>query len=92
MLTCKEVSKLVSDSLERDLPFRQRLGVRMHLMMCSMCRTYKKQTLFLRDLFAGYSRRLDVDQSINNKLPSATADRIRQAWADQVDDEPEKHP
>ena len=48
MLSCKEVSKLVSESLDRDLPARQRMGVRFHLMMCSMCRTYQKQTLLLR--------------------------------------------
>ncbi len=90
MLTCKEVSKLVSDSLEHDLPFRQRFGVRMHLMLCSLCRTYKRQTVFLRELFAGYSRRLEAADAIKTKLPSGTADRIKRALADQVGDEPEK--
>ncbi len=90
MLTCKEVSKLVSDSLERDLPFQQRLGVRMHLMMCSLCRTYKRQTLFLRNLFTGYNRRLEADNFTKTKLPEETADRIKRALADQVDDTPEK--
>ena len=57
MLTCKEVSKLVSESLEHPLPFRQRMGVRLHLMMCSMCRVYQKQTLQLREALRTYARR-----------------------------------
>ncbi len=57
MLTCKEVSTLVSESLDHSLPLRQRMGVRFHLMMCSMCRTYKKQTLQLRDAMRTYARR-----------------------------------
>ncbi|MCK4564165.1 MAG: zf-HC2 domain-containing protein [Verrucomicrobia bacterium] len=56
MLTCKEVSKLVSESLEHPLPFRQRMGVRLHLMMCSMCRAYQKQTLLLRAAMRTYAR------------------------------------
>ena len=57
MLTCKEVSKLVSESLEHPLPFRQRMGVQFHLMMCSMCRAYQKQTLLLRTALRTYARR-----------------------------------
>ncbi len=58
MLTCKEVSKLVSESLEHPLPFRQRMGVQFHLMMCSMCRTYQKQTFQLRDAMRTYARNI----------------------------------
>jgi len=56
MLTCKEVSELVSESLEHQLPLRRRMGVQIHLMMCSMCRTYLKQTLQLRDAVGSYAR------------------------------------
>ena len=78
MLTCKEVSELVSESLEHQLPFRQRMGVQLHLMMCSMCRTYKKQTLQLRDAMRTYARRepsehlsKDARQRIKNALKTA---------------------
>ena len=56
MLTCKEVSMLVSESMEHPLPLRQRMGVRFHLMMCSMCRTYRRQTLQLRAMFQAADR------------------------------------
>jgi predicted anti-sigma-YlaC factor YlaD len=56
MLTCKEVSRLVSDSLDRRLPFGQRVGVRLHLLMCNMCRAYRRQILILRDVIHLYAR------------------------------------
>jgi len=34
MLSCKEATRLVSESLGRELPVRQRLSLRFHLMMC----------------------------------------------------------
>ena len=48
MLTCKDISKLISESLDRKLPLRKRIGVKFHLMMCSLCRTYNRQMLALR--------------------------------------------
>ncbi len=47
MLCCKEVSELVSLSLDRQLSLRERLGIRLHLMMCRMCRRYRKQITFI---------------------------------------------
>lgn len=77
MLSCKEVSKLVSDSLEEQLPFRKRIGVRMHLMMCTMCRAYRKQLLLLRQILSGYNRWLEERGSEQDRLPSEAAHRIK---------------
>jgi predicted anti-sigma-YlaC factor YlaD len=41
--TCREVSELVTDYLERALPYSARLGVRLHLFQCEMCRRYVDQ-------------------------------------------------
>ena len=54
MLSCKDVSYLVSESLDRKLPFWQRLQVRLHLLMCRFCARFRKQTLFLRDAARHY--------------------------------------
>ena len=43
MYNCKEVSELVSESLDRALPFYQRMLIRMHLLMCRYCTRVKEQ-------------------------------------------------
>lgn len=43
MFTCREVVQTLSDFLERRMPFRERLRLRMHLWMCPICRRYFRQ-------------------------------------------------
>lgn len=43
MYNCKEVSELVSESMDRALPFYQRVLIRMHLLMCKYCARCKEQ-------------------------------------------------
>jgi hypothetical protein len=42
-MSCKEVARLVSEMKDHDLSWRQRFGMRLHLMMCRMCRIYQSQ-------------------------------------------------
>jgi hypothetical protein len=37
MLQCRDVATLASEYIDHDLPWRKRLAVRMHLMMCDAC-------------------------------------------------------
>jgi hypothetical protein len=43
MMTCKEVSTLVSSGRLADAPMTSRLGARLHLMMCRHCRAFARQ-------------------------------------------------
>jgi hypothetical protein len=43
VLKCRDVSELATDYMERALPLRLWLGVRLHLFLCSMCRAYLDQ-------------------------------------------------
>lgn len=54
MITCREVSRLVSDSQERELPFRQRIAMRIHLFLCVFCRRFRDQLALLRDIMDQY--------------------------------------
>ena len=47
--TCKEASRLQSQALDRKLSLMQRIGLRMHLLICGWCRRYGKQIGFLHD-------------------------------------------
>jgi len=43
MMTCKEVSTLVSMEQVQEAPAARRLAVRLHLMMCRHCRAFRRQ-------------------------------------------------
>lgn len=46
--TCREAARLQSEALDRRLGLGQRLGLRLHLLLCKWCRRYGKQLDFLR--------------------------------------------
>ena len=43
MLTCREITELVTDHLEGRLSLLQRLRFQLHLGMCRHCRAYLRQ-------------------------------------------------
>lgn len=43
MLTCKELTELVTDYLEGRMPFMQQVSFHLHLGMCDRCRAYLRQ-------------------------------------------------
>lgn len=50
MLSCKQVTRLVSEGLDRDLPLDRRLAVRLHVLLCGACRAYRRQVILLNAL------------------------------------------
>lgn len=48
MLSCKEVARLISESLDRKLAWHERVQLRIHLLLCSSCSSFRKQMQFLR--------------------------------------------
>lgn len=68
MLSCEEVSRLVSESLDRRLPIRQRLAIRIHFLFCKACRQFRRQLLFMRDAL----RRLPDDIENAAAYPALT--------------------
>jgi len=80
MLSCKEVSRLVSESLDRELPFRQRFSMRLHLLMCSLCSRFRCQMLFLRDAARSFGEASEKDKlPANDRLSPEVRTRIKQA-------------
>ena len=48
MLSCKEVTRLVSQGLDRELGFAERVKLRVHFAICDGCTTFNKQMAFMR--------------------------------------------
>jgi hypothetical protein len=64
MLNCKQVSKLVSQEMEKPLSLSERIGLNLHLMMCVGCRNFKKQMGFLRRACERFPEKMESDQEI----------------------------
>jgi len=43
MFECKDVTEEASNYLNGDLPLRKRVGLFLHLVICSCCRNYLQQ-------------------------------------------------
>ena len=48
MPTCKEVTRLISQGLDRELSFGERTALRVHFVICRGCRNVNRQLAFLR--------------------------------------------
>ena len=48
ILSCKETTRLVSQGLDRELAFGERVLLRVHLAYCIGCRRAGRQMRFLR--------------------------------------------
>ena len=48
LLTCRETTRLVSQGLDRELAFGERVALRLHFAMCLGCRRASQQMQFLR--------------------------------------------
>jgi len=49
MLSCKDTTRLASEALDRRLGLMERLGMHLHLMMCTLCSRVRRRMFFLRD-------------------------------------------
>jgi predicted anti-sigma-YlaC factor YlaD len=65
MPTCKEVHRLTSEGLDRELSMVERTRIRMHLLVCVACRTFDEQMQLVR-------------RAMHHLTPSAEADQDRE--------------
>ncbi len=52
MLTCREVAEKASALVDGELDLRERIGLRLHLLMCANCRRFVRQFKTLVDSLA----------------------------------------
>lgn len=74
MLTCKQASQLISQSLDHPLSWPQKMKLRLHLLMCTPCTQFKQQLNVLRVALRRIRNTTENDQNI--QLPLDVKDRI----------------
>ena len=77
MLNCRDVSVLVSESLDRKLTIWQKMNLWMHLSMCKLCSRFRKDIVHLDSearRLAQESERDQLDQDIT--LPAEARERL----------------
>jgi hypothetical protein len=80
MLSCKDVTQLISRSMDASLPIGKRIGVRFHLLICRFCARYRRQLLLIREA----ARRVAdapgrKEGSAGERLSAEARDRIRKS-------------
>lgn len=62
MLNCRQVTKLVSESQERNLTFMEKAPLKFHLLLCSGCANFSRQVPFLSQAMRAFAK-WDGDES-----------------------------
>jgi hypothetical protein len=75
-LRCEEASRLASESLDRPLPFEERLAMRLHQMICRSCRRYARQVVELRRISTRLAEQVDPPV-LAIPLPEEARERIK---------------
>ena len=69
MYSCKEVSQMISESMDRTLPFYQRALIRLHLTICKYCARCKEHFMAIRAASGHeelYGSELDASRGLSN--------------------------
>ena len=66
--SCQEMTRLLSEAMDRPLPLGIRTKMRLHFLICKWCDRYKNQLLFLR-----HALRRNPDQLEDEAAASSTA-------------------
>ncbi len=73
-LSCKDMSHLASEAMDRPLTFREWLGSKIHLLMCKPCTRYGKHLKFLRR--ANQAGNENIPTTITYKMSDDAKERI----------------
>lgn len=84
LFNCRDISRLVSDSMDRNLSLKHRLGIRFHIMMCRYCARYAKQLVRMRQEIRKHT---SVKKTPRRTLSDEQKRRIQQKLNSQWDND-----
>ena len=74
---CSDVAQMMSEAMDRRLPLRKRLAIRMHRLICVLCDRYHRQLHFMHGASQEFASHLD--EASTEALPTDTKNRIKEA-------------
>ncbi len=75
--SCEVITHKISESYDRKLNFRERLGVRIHVMGCILCERYRRQMQALHNILQKYTSEIDSEFDSDVALPQESRERIK---------------
>jgi hypothetical protein len=83
MLNCKETTQLISQSLDRDLSWKERFSLKYHLLICKNCKRFGQQ---LQTIYVALKRiGKNVENDPNITLPLESKKRIEKSMDSHID-------
>jgi hypothetical protein len=76
--SCKDITALVSRSMEKDLSFRERLVMKTHLYTCIACRRYLAQIEFMSEVLEKQEEKREEGEYAP-RLSADAAERLKNA-------------
>jgi hypothetical protein len=77
---CKDVTQMVSDAMERKLPLRRRLEVRLHFLICVYCLRYFKQLQFMQEAAQQHATQIERGETAPTRsLPPEARERLKRS-------------
>jgi hypothetical protein len=75
---CKPMTRMLGESLDREMGWWDRLIMKLHLFTCDACSRYLKQVSFLKDaLHAHGEREPETSEFSTTTLSAASKERIK---------------
>ncbi len=69
MLSCKQASQLISQSLERQLSGGERFKLRLHLLICRFCKRFSQQLSLIKLAVKKQVVNIENDEKIRLSQP-----------------------
>jgi len=85
MITCEEFTRKASDYLEGTLPYGEKIGVWLHVVLCKHCRIYLDQLRDVGDLMNRLGERWHDDES-DESAPSDVKRELTDEFKERFDD------
>ncbi|MGB8342498.1 MAG: hypothetical protein WCE51_12975 [Chthoniobacterales bacterium] len=79
---CREMVRILSDSMDGPLPLSMRIRKRLHYLICCWCQRYEEQLHYLRETASAFPEH--ADKSSAATLSTSSKERIKNKISDLI--------